>query len=269
MPSAHAQSLSVGMAGGTVNYQGDLQESRFVSQDFHFYGGVNAHYEMDWRFAFTGEIGFGQLSGRDRLRNYARNLQFDSRLFDLTLSGRFNLFNFRDVPFVPYVSSGITVFHIDPYTADASGARVFLFPLRLEGQGLAQYPERKYQRRINIAIPMSGGVELRLTQSLKVDLEVTLRKTFTDYVDDVSTNYPDPSLLMSYTGPKAVELSYRGDELTDGSPFFPSGAQRGSPTGDDWYNALRIRIRCNIVDWALNRKQDVILFRKQGWPYQW
>ena len=267
--TAVSQAFYAGLSTGAVNYQGELQELNFDRRFFRFMGGVSAHYEWKRHLAFTAELSVGSLSGRDLGRNKARNLQFDTRLIDFSVFGRINLYNNRDFPIIPYVAAGLTVFHIDPYTVDATGARVFLYPLRLEGQGMAQYPERKPQRRLNIAVPVTGGVEFRVTEKLRVDFEVTLRKTFTDYLDDVSFNYPDPDLLMNFTGPKAVELSYRGDELPGGNPEFPTGAQRGNPGADDWYNVFTLRIRIPLVNWDLNRKYDHYLFRKKGWPYNW
>lgn len=266
---AYSQAFYVGMSTGAVNYQGELQEFNFDRRFFRFIGGASAHYEWKRHLAFTAELSAGSLSGRDLGRNRHRNLHFDTRLIDFSVFGRINLYNSRDFPIIPYVAAGLTAFHVDPYTVDVTGAKTFLYPLRLEGQGMDQYPERKPQRRVNIAAPVTGGVEIRVTERLRVDFEVTLRKTFTDYLDDVSFNYPDPDLLRNFTGPKAVELSYRGDELPDGNPVFPTGAQRGNPGADDWYNVFTLRFRIPLVNWDLNRRYDHYLFRKKGWPYNW
>ncbi|WP_315822795.1 hypothetical protein [Paraflavitalea speifideaquila] len=66
--------------------------------------------------------------------------------------------------------------------------------------------------------------------------EVGLRKTFTDYLDDVSTRYVDPFILAQEKGLKAVEMSYRGGELKDGDPNYPPvDALRGNAKTKDWY----------------------------------
>src|SRR5258708_5350638 len=62
-----------------------------------------------------------------------------------------------------------------------------------------------------------------------------MRKLFTDYLDDVSTNYVDQNLLLLNRGPKAVELAYRGDELKNGSSYPPAGSKRGGSSVNDWY----------------------------------
>jgi hypothetical protein len=266
--SVHAQAFYGGVLTGGTNYQGDLQESSFNVRDIHVFGGASVHYETKKFLSFTADLTIGHLSGRDRFQYVARNLSFNTSLYELGFYGRANLLNLRRLPIVPYVATGFTVFYVNPYTTDVSGSRVALYPLRLEGQGLKEYPERKLQRNVNIAIPISGGLEFMVTENLRVDMEVTLRKTFTDHIDDVSHNYPDYDLLLNYTGPKAVELSYRGDELPGGNPVFPSGLQRGGPA-DDWYNSFTIRIRYPIRIWTHSQKFEYYIFRKKGWPYHW
>ena len=71
---------------------------------------------------------------------------------------------------------------------------------------------------------------------VRLGFEVGLRKTFTDHLDDVSTNYADPNDLLAARGPQAVALSYRGDEHPNGSLVYPDkGAQRGGATQQDIY----------------------------------
>lgn len=56
------------------------------------------------------------------------------------------------------------------------------------------------------------------------------RKTFTDYLDDVSTTYVDELVLAANRGQKAANIAYRGDEVPGGSSTYPAGGtQRGNP----------------------------------------
>ena len=61
------------------------------------------------------------------------------------------------------------------------------------------------------------------------------RKTFTDYLDDVSSIYVDQNVLMQAKGAKAVEMAYRGDEIPGGLPYPNHGDKRGTPSEMDWY----------------------------------
>ncbi len=74
-----------------------------------------------------------------------------------------------------------------------NGEWVDLKPLRTEGQGLI--PGREEYKLTQLNIPMGIGVKYFLTETFHVSSEVLHRKTFTDYIDDVSTNYVDPDIF--------------------------------------------------------------------------
>jgi hypothetical protein len=62
-----------------------------------------------------------------------------------------------------------------------------------------------------------------------------MRKTFTDYIDDVSKTYVDEALLASNRSAKAVELAFRSNELKDVNlPYPQDGTIRGGKF-KDWY----------------------------------
>ena len=64
------------------------------------------------------------------------------------------------------------------------------------------------------------------------------RITFTDYIDDVSKTYVDPSIL-----------SELGAELSDQSAnTFPEGFQRGDPNQNDKYGFIGLTILYSIKD---------------------
>ena len=114
--------------------------------------------------------------------------------------------------------------------------KIFLNPLSTEGQGLAGYPDRKPYNLTQLAIPFGGGIKLAVTDQLRIGFEGGLRKLFTDYLDDVSTNYIDENDLLIGKGQLAVDISYRGDEVAGGSLIYPvKGYQRGSPKRKDIY----------------------------------
>ena len=69
-----------------------------------------------------------------------------------------------------------------------------------------------------------------------IGYEFGLRKTFFDYLDDVSTTYADPNILGAERGPIALAMSYRGDEVKIGDPNYPAeGSIRGGSKYKDWY----------------------------------
>lgn len=267
----HAQTIYGGLMFGGMNYQGELQDKYITFNGINAAAGISALSVINDRFSIMGEFTRGTLSGSDQSpdsRNRSRNLHFVTRIHELAFSGRFNLFNYLMVPFIPYVFGGGSVFRIDPFTLDEQGGRVYLFPLSTEGQGLPAYPERPLPNRINVAVFGGGGIEFRVTQKLRLDFDISIRKSYTDYIDDVSTTYPDPYLLSAANGPLAVKYSYRGDEIPGGNSQFPTGAQRGNPGTDDWYHIVTIRFRYPIFDKSVEVGYPRYLFRKKGWPYR-
>ena len=140
------------------------------------------------------------------------------------------LSQFNEIKLRPFIGTGIGFFHFNP-KAHLYNEWFELQPLHLEGQGFAEYPDRKNYKRTQIYIPLSLGFKYKITDNYFFSLSTIFRKTFTDYIDDVSTNYIDPSLfnkyLSRYDAILAKQLYYRGNN----NPAPSSGSIRG-------YNSL-------------------------------
>jgi hypothetical protein len=96
---------------------------------------------------------------------------------------------------------------------------------------------------------------------LNIGIQFNQRKSFTDYIDDVSGSYVDGDVLLREKGPKALELAYRADELPGGRPIFPNhGDKRGTPTQMDWYYFLGITLEAK-----LNAIGGLFKFDKSGY----
>jgi len=121
------------------------------------------------------------------------------------------------------------------------GTLYHLRPLSTEGQ-YTNSGKESYQL-LQPVIPFGGGVKFAINENLRIGVEFGFRKIFTDYLDDVSTSYPDYNELLLTNGPIAVQLSYRGDELPGGDPTFPSkDTQRGGSAQKDIYYFTGINI---------------------------
>jgi len=265
-----SQTLFGGFMLGGMNYQGELQDKYFTFKGINAAVGISTLFALNDRFSFSAELMRGSLKGSDARpdsRNRTRNLQFATAIYELSAAGRINVFTDQEIPFTPYLVGGGSVFHIDPFTLDEKGGKVYLFPLSTEGQGLAEYPDRPFNNRINIAMLGGAGIEFRVTKKLRVDFEIAIRKSFTDYIDDVSTTYPDPNLLYPAFGALSVQYSYRGDEVSGGNPTFQTGAQRGNPATADWFHMVFVRLRYPIFDRAVDVGYPRYFFRKNRWPY--
>ncbi|MDB5206652.1 MAG: outer rane beta-barrel protein [Flavisolibacter sp.] len=167
--------------------------------------GIAGLYEVSNRINLRGGITFGKLEGGDQWSGTAylkenRNLSFTSNISEFSLVAEFIPFNLNKINWSPYIFGGIALFHFNPYVKD-SGTTVYLKPLSTEGQGLPEYPDRKPYSLTQFSIPFGGGLKYILSDNVMLDLEFGLRKTSTDYLDDVSTNFIDPIFYFS-TGVK-------------------------------------------------------------------
>lgn len=88
----------------------------------------------------------------------------------------------------PYVGTGLAIFRFNGSLRD----------LGTEGQGFIE--GRKPYSLFTITIPMTIGVNMRISKSTQFGYEIGIRKTFTDYIDDVSTSYVDEITLRNIKG---------------------------------------------------------------------
>ena len=246
-----SQKLHVNLFGGFTNYQGDLQDKPLTFDQSNGGFGVGLKYDLNSHFSVRTGLMLGKVSADDKRNKSAlkeRNLNFQSRVTEGNLMLEYNLFDLDAKRFTPYAFAGAALYHFNPFTYDTVGSKIYLNPLSTEGQGLAAYPDKKNYKLTQFAIPFGGGIKLRLTDQVVIAYEIGLRKLGTDYLDDVSSRYVDPSLLLAEKGTKAVEMSYRGGELKNGNPVYPpAGTMRGGEKQKDWYyfQGININIALN------------------------
>ncbi|SHE85146.1 type IX secretion system protein PorG [Flavisolibacter ginsengisoli] len=227
--------VRLGIFGGLSNYQGDLTDKLYKSSKAAF--GITASFPIAQRFSIRTGLTLGKIAGADSLSDkpelIARNLSFQSKITEFSVLAQYDIFNIDDTRWTPYVFGGLALFHFNPFTYDSTQTKVYLQPLSTEGQGLQGYPEKPYTLT-QLSLPFGAGIKYAISDRVQIGLEVGLRKTFTDYLDDVSGGYADPADLLAGKGQQSVDLSYRGDEI--GNPAYPTkGFTRGNPKAKDYY----------------------------------
>lgn len=246
----HAQCLHVDLFGGFSNYQGDLQAKRFTTAQAKGAAGIGLRYDLDSHFDLRTNFTYASLGADDKYNAQAdlraRNLSFRTKLTEANLLLDYNLLNLNYHTFTPYVFGGLAVFHYNPYAFDSLGNKTYLRPLSTEGEGLTAYPDRKTYQLTQLAIPFGAGIRWKFTDNIIISYEIGLRKTFTDYLDDVSTTYIDQTALAAARGAKAVEMAYRGDELKNGLSYPAEGAIRGGAKFKDWYYFSGVTVSIGI-----------------------
>ncbi|MBK7181465.1 MAG: hypothetical protein IPH89_00260 [Bacteroidetes bacterium] len=151
----------------------------------------------------------------------------------------------------PYFLAGVGIYHFDPETKDVDGSWVKVAPLRLEGQGFAEYPDSKPYKLTQKNVLGGVGFKYYIKENAYIGFEILHRKLFTDYVDDVSHNYYiDPIYFDQYLSAadavKARRLYYRGIYSFPATRPYEEFAERGDPKENDAYFSSIIRFGWRI-----------------------
>ena len=238
----------LGLLIGKMNYQGDLNPNSFTISHSKGTTGLTVRQSLNRWVSLRGGFAIGQIDAADRYnRDYLkpRNLSVRTTIKELSFGLETSLLDLSSTRFTPYLYGSVSLYHFNPWAYDNSGNKVFLQPLSTEGQGLAQFPKQKSYKLTQIALGFGIGARYAISGNMNIGVEFSQRKTFTDYLDDVSSMYVDRNVLLQAKGSKAVEMAYRGDELPGGQPYPNHGEQRGTPSEMDWYYffGLNIEIR--------------------------
>ena len=234
---------SIGIYSGMINYEGDLKPNSFTFEHSNYFFGLTVRKPLNRWITWRSGFSMGSVEGADRYnRDYlkARNLSFYSRIMEGYTGLALTFLDISTTRFTPYIYGGIGVFHFDPWTYDNQNQKTRLKPLSTEGQGIIA--GQKPYGLTQLMLPFGAGMKFALSDAVYLGVEFSQRKTFTDYLDDVSTHYVEQDILLQARGPKAVELAYRGDELPNGSGYPPAGEQRGTPHEMDWYYFLGVTL---------------------------
>jgi hypothetical protein len=235
-----AQRIHIGAVGGLAAYNGDLVDRIYPKKVTNGFIGLTVNYEWKDQVMFRGGFNYAIVGGADRFSAdpdlVKRNLSFETSITEFSLVAEYYLHNLYERTYSPYVFGGLALYHFNPYAFNGTDDKIFLKTLSTEGQGLPGYPDRKPYGLTQFAIPFGGGVKFAINENFRIGVELGIRKIFTDYLDDVSTQYADPADLLAAKGQLAVDMSYRGDEVVGGDPVYPTkGAIRGGDKHKDMY----------------------------------
>jgi len=201
----------LGGADGPSGYIKDLEFS--MTRPCYTLG---ARYMLTQRIGLSSSISHGMLRGDDKKTNEeyrsARNLNFRSPIVEFSTRLEYSIltpkkghryslrkvrgrggFRFQFDAFL-----GLGIFYFNPKGYDEESDKwVKLRPLGTEGQNYAE--TRKPYSRVSLSMPVGLSVKYILNRKWNIGLEYGLRPTLTDYIDDVSTTYADPTLIALNT----------------------------------------------------------------------
>lgn len=258
--SASAQNWEFGGMIGASNYHGDLAYN-IVPKESHMAQGIHIRYNFTPYWSYKPSIMHCKISGSDaNFPEYQmRNLSFQSDIWEVSNALEFNFVPFGSrilsKNFSSYATLGIAVFRHNPKT-EYEGELYTLRNLRTEGQT----SETQYGL-LQLAIPFGGGVKYNINKNIVLGWELAWRKTFTDYLDDVSTVYPDLDELRDQRGDLAANLSDRSWEMDGvGAPQSVAGDERGDPAMKDFYffTGITLTYRLTPITCWPKRKREII-----------
>jgi hypothetical protein len=219
----------------------------------------------------TGSFALGYLAGSDQYTDETfrnnRNIHFRSTIMELSGGMQLSLINYR-IPGSRYrrMSRGFTgiigasgyiflnfggivhnpkaYFEAEQYSGSIPASELpangwyNLRPLRTEGQ--EYFPTRKEYSPFALVIPFGIGATVQISRDISVGIQYGFRKTFTDYIDDVSKTYVDPAIfsIMFEDDPAKIALAeYFANPTTNSlsKSVTAPGQQRGNPYNTDAY----------------------------------
>ncbi len=241
-----AQKAEIGVFGGITNYLGDLSPVAFAPSETQWCAGIVYKYNPGWHFSLRSALTYGSITGSDARNNAGqeyrirRNLSFRSPIIEASLMGEYNFWGWQGESYTrtltPYLEGGLAIFHFNPQ-ALYNGQWVDLQPLGTEGQGLPSYKGKAPYRLTQISVPLGIGIKVRLGEHWCIAADCAFRKTFTDYLDDVSTFFPNREEILELKGQMALDLSDRSFEVASDSSklHFAKNQIRGDFKNKDWY----------------------------------
>ncbi len=234
---ANAQAYTdLGVGIGYSYYLGDINPSSVFyneNEKLSFQAILRTSPTQRWSYTLVGK--YSQFSANDLNSENSfqlqRNLSFFNEIVSLSANIEFNFMPFEPFynysifyepkRFTPYLHLGLGGFYHNPKTV-FEGNEYELRPLETEGESYSKYA---------IHIPFGFGFKYKLSERLLSSIHWTWNMTSTDYIDDVSTRYPNDPTEMSVLSRR---LSDRSIEQigNDGTNW---GTQRGNSVNNDWF----------------------------------
>ncbi|MBA2610903.1 MAG: hypothetical protein H0U95_02960 [Bacteroidetes bacterium] len=184
----------IGIFGGASYYIGDLNPRGHFSMSKPA-AGIFFRYSTHYRYAFRFGFNYGNIAGNDakskELDQLERNISFKSPVYDLHAIAEFNFVDYRigneKHRFTMFIFAGIGAYHFNPQSSIASSS----VP---SSTNLHNGVVTKHYSRYQVNIPYGIGFKWHLTDIFGLGIEWSPRKLFTDYLDDVSSEYGDGSM---------------------------------------------------------------------------
>jgi len=234
--------LEVGVFGGGSYYIGDLNPSVPFMQTGPAFG-LLARYNLNSRWVARLSGYQGVIKGDDDVSGFLpdRSLSFKSGISELAGIMEFHFLRYYNGSmkeyWTPYLFGGLAMLYHRPQRNEQD-----LKDFGTEGQNdradLPSGESRSQYSYYSMSIPFGMGVKYSFSKRISATIEWGMRKTFTDYLDDVSTTYYVNALNPNPTLPVTQEELEYSDPLMNHDAMM----QRGNSKTNDWYSFAGITL---------------------------
>ncbi len=240
--------FDLGFSVGGSSFLGDIGGKSVTSKNFlgdlmikqsNISAGGFLRFKVNKKWAYNASLQYTRLTGDDAYvmsgPRYWRNLRFINNIVELGNRAEFTVHQINDLGGTGryntslnlFIHAGLSFFYHSPRGSKNGYTWVNLKPLRTEGYSYSN---------IQFAFPFGAGAVITHNRYTRFGLVVNYRQTFTDYLDDVSTIFLDPSNLSS----DAAELANQYIGPVEESGNFTAGQKRGNSSNKDVFLTLNI-----------------------------
>jgi len=200
------------------------------------------------RIAAKANINWVRIAGADSLSSeptrIARNLSFRTDIIEFSLAGEYSFLLINDLSRKARIDFGANLYAGVGYmlfypTAEYNGTWYDLRPLMTEGT------ENAYEGG-SLIVPVGVGFNFTFSKRTRLGMDFGYRFTFTDYLDDVSTDYAYdtelPFVESQIFANRSAEAYSRGDADLPDPGFYDPGSRRGNPDTNDGYFTMQLQL---------------------------
>lgn len=253
------------VGGYTDQPTNSIADMNFKSTSWGIYAGYNYYFTKN--ISIQGQFTYGWLQAKDiHAGNEARrhrNFDIRTHLYELGVLGRYYIirekfghaFRMKGTQngllygLSAYATGGLIGLYFNP-TGSHPGTTKYtpLYDIGTEGQTVQNSGVEKYSR-ITYGFALGGGIKYALGTRLNIGVEYMFRKTFSDYVDDVSGVYYDNNKIITANNgnQEAGLLADPSIKTVDNATWTDPGERRGGGNQDDWYQTIMITVGYKLL----------------------
>lgn len=248
------QSKELGLMLGTSYYMGDLNPAAHLAGRKHVTYGGFFRSNLNRRISVRGHVMRGVVevwdADSDVLWQQNRNLHFRNSISEVGALVEINYIDYQigapGTKVCAYLLTGLGLYTHMPQ-AQLDDEWFDLEPLGTEGQGTTwgeAYGVSNYALS-GLALPFGFGFKVNLGAFAGFNLEWAIRKTWNDYLDDVSGIYADPLVLIEENGELSATFADQS-HYAPGTREDNTGLMRGDPGRDDAYGFVTASVTFRV-----------------------